>query len=94
MSEDHLDVGLTLKRLESGVAPVPVEMSLASLAISMNRMANCLYNIETLLRANQGLIGRLDDLRYAVNNVSNNGQAAAAVANNANAALTNVGNIL
>lgn len=35
----HLDVGATLDRIEQGVSPLPVEMSLASIAISMRQIA-------------------------------------------------------
>ncbi len=66
----HLDVGASISRMEPGVAHVPIEMSMASLAISINRAANCLYNIETILRAN---MDKLDDLRYAINNLSSIG---------------------
>lgn len=68
---NHLDVGATLARLEEGVAPIPIELSLASLAISAKEISAQLALIRSeLVRHDQ----KMDDLRYAINTVSSNGQ--------------------
>lgn len=79
----HLDVGHTLNRLEEAVSPIPIELSLASIAISMQRQAKALEAIEDALKKGEGLMdARFADIRYALNNISNNGQSAAGVAHN------------
>lgn len=45
----HFDFAETIKRMEPGVAPVPIEMSLASIAISMKNISTTLDNIHNEL---------------------------------------------
>jgi hypothetical protein len=62
-----LDYNATISRMEPGIAPVASEIALASIAISLTKISSELVVITQ----------RMDDLRYAINLVSNGGPAVA-----------------
>lgn len=73
---NHIDVGATLARLEEGASPIPVELSLASLAISMRRIAISLVNIDVALNKEaingSNIAGELNQIRAALYTVGSN----------------------
>lgn len=76
-----LDYHATLERMEPGLAPIG-ELAAVSIAVSLKRIADELPRIEVAL----------NDIRYSINVVSNNGMSIAPAINGLKMNLDNVAN--
>lgn len=79
-----LDLHATLERMEPGCAPAGIEMAAVSIAISLKRIADALPKMDATLY----------DIRYAISQVSNNGQSIAPAINTLKSDIANVANAI